>query len=396
MKRIAIVVQRYGREFAGGSEYVAHWLATRLKNDYEIEVLSTTAIDAVTWDNHYEAGEKTSEGIVVRRFPVIRNRNYDEFTKQSNIVFSPDHSLEDELVWINMQGPVCPDLIKYIEKEYDNFDLFIFMTYLYYPTYFGLHRACHKSIFIPTAHEELPIFLTIYRHIFWLPAGIVFMAEEEKDFVLKEFHPVNCPWIVGGIGITDMKDSDTGSEIKPSICDLTQKPYIFSCGRIEAAKGYEQLIKYFLKYSETSKSSINLILAGNANMEIPESEHINYLGYISEHDKNYLTRNAAAVLVPSPLESLSLVALEAWYNTKAVIANGQSRVLRGHIERGGGGSVYNSYEEFENCLLNLEQNPEWKDKSGVNGHEYVIRNYSEQKIFNKYRIFIENILSLLN
>ena len=43
-KRIAIVNQRYGKEVIGGSEYYTRLIAERLKDRYEIEILTTRAI----------------------------------------------------------------------------------------------------------------------------------------------------------------------------------------------------------------------------------------------------------------------------------------------------------------------------------------------------------------
>ena len=45
MKRIALVNQRYGMEVNGGSEYYTRMIAERLANRYEVEVLTTKAVD---------------------------------------------------------------------------------------------------------------------------------------------------------------------------------------------------------------------------------------------------------------------------------------------------------------------------------------------------------------
>ena len=48
MKRIALVNQRYGMEVNGGSEYYTRMIAERLANRYEVEVLTTKAVDYTT------------------------------------------------------------------------------------------------------------------------------------------------------------------------------------------------------------------------------------------------------------------------------------------------------------------------------------------------------------
>ena len=65
--KLAFIVQRYGREILGGSETLARQLAERLARRHEITVLTTTALDYITWKNHYEPGETKERGVRVRR-----------------------------------------------------------------------------------------------------------------------------------------------------------------------------------------------------------------------------------------------------------------------------------------------------------------------------------------
>ena len=57
-RKIALVVQRYGLEVNGGAEMLARTMAEHLKDRYDIEVLTSKAVDYVTWKDEYTADEE--------------------------------------------------------------------------------------------------------------------------------------------------------------------------------------------------------------------------------------------------------------------------------------------------------------------------------------------------
>src|SRR3989344_1699389 len=157
--KIAFVVQRYGLEVCGGAEYLCRLLAEKLSSYYDINILTTCANDSVEWSNYYNEGEELINGVKVRRFSVKKERNVSKFNKFSDFIFNRVHDKNDELRWLEMQGPYCPNLIEFIDNNNKEYDLFIFFTYLYYPTYFGLAKVREKSILVSTAHDEKAIYL---------------------------------------------------------------------------------------------------------------------------------------------------------------------------------------------------------------------------------------------
>ena len=62
MKRIALVHPRYGLEISGGSETYARKIAEHLANRYEVEVLTTKAVDSATWKDWYVRDVETIHG----------------------------------------------------------------------------------------------------------------------------------------------------------------------------------------------------------------------------------------------------------------------------------------------------------------------------------------------
>src|SRR5215468_300911 len=72
--RLAVVVQRYGRDVLGGAETHAALMARLLARHHAVEVLTTTAREYQAWSNHYPAGVSEIDGVTVRRFHVTRGR----------------------------------------------------------------------------------------------------------------------------------------------------------------------------------------------------------------------------------------------------------------------------------------------------------------------------------
>lgn len=66
MKKIAIINQRYGLEVNGGSELYSRQIAERLKAKYEVEVLTSCAVEYVKWQNYYKEGVEDINGVTVR------------------------------------------------------------------------------------------------------------------------------------------------------------------------------------------------------------------------------------------------------------------------------------------------------------------------------------------
>ena len=84
LKKIAFVCQRYGLEVNGGAELHCRQLAERLNEYYDVEVLTTCAIDYITWENEYQPGEEMINEVLVRRFPTDFPRDIKMFGALSN------------------------------------------------------------------------------------------------------------------------------------------------------------------------------------------------------------------------------------------------------------------------------------------------------------------------
>lgn len=375
MKKIAIVVDRYGLEVNGGAEQHARRIAERLIPKYEVEVITTTAIEYQKWDNYFPVGLVMVNNVPVRRFPVAIQRNSEAMWKAVNEL---EHSEQAELFdgksqeFIVNQGPYSPLLIEYIHKNKEKFSAFLFVTYLFYPTVMGLPEVADKAIFLPTAHDERILYLSFFQQLFNMPRDFLFNTAEEARLVHKVFNNEGIRFAVVGEGI-DVPPSFFPDRFK---CVNGLDEYIIYLGRIDNAKQCDQLIEWFVHYKKRNSNHIKLVLVGkNENLNILDPDIIE-IGFISDQEKFDALAGAKILIMPSRYESLCMAVLEALSVGTPVLVNRNCEVTRNHCIRGNCGLYYSNYIEFEACLNRLLSSPSLCRKLGENGKKYVQNYYN--------------------
>ena len=384
--KLAIVVQRYGPEITGGSEHLCRMIAERLAQKHEVDMLTTCAKDYITWKNEYPQGRSTLNGVYVYRFPVTKERDLQAFNRFSEQLYYKDHTTEDELRWLEEQGPLCPGLIDYLRAVQRTYDRILFFTYLYYPTYYGLQVAPQKSVLIPTAHDEPAIRLGIFREVFARPYAFLFNTESEKEFASSLFS-LNRPQKVAGIGV-DIPQHTNRRRFKHKQGLI--EDYFYYGGRIDAGKGCQELIDFYLRKRKGNPDFPLLFFSGHLGMELPRDPSVIYLGYLSEIEKQEALQGALCVIIPSVMESLSILILEAFAARTPALVRENSPVLKDHCLKSNAGIFYSDYDEFSACVDYMMDHPHMRHHMGLSGQRYVQRNYTWPRIISAY----EEILSM--
>lgn len=401
-KKIAIIVQRYGAQVNGGAEVHARLLAEQLAKKYTITVLTSLALEYRTWKPEYQPGESYENEVKIIRFKNKIRGNKKEQNYYSSkargkhlshqiyrLISKPswwltlfpgaEISEQDYLKWLQVQGPYMPDLIDYLREKKDEYDTFIFFTALYFPTAAGIFIAPEKSILIPTMHDEKVSYMPGYHQVMKAPAWILFNTNAEQKFCEKLFLIEKNKKSIAGVGIDLLKEILQPDE---SFLDKykIKKPFLVYVGRIDKNKGCNELIKFFVRFTKETRLQLNLVMIGKRIINIKASSSVIFTDYIDNEYKNQILLQAHALVIPSFYESLSLVLLESFSCAIPVIANGNTKVLKEHIDKSGGGWNYCNYRSFKKSVAELLADEKGRIEKGDNGYKYVVENYSWKKV----------------
>jgi glycosyltransferase involved in cell wall biosynthesis len=388
--KLAVVVQRYGAEINGGAELHARYIAERLSRHADVRVLTTCAQDYVTWRNVLPPGIGEVNGVPVERFPVDRERDVEEFGRRSVGVFDALHSIEDELRWLESEGPVSRLLLDRVRSSGAEFDFILAFSARYHHAYHTARAMAERTILVPTAEREPSMGLAIFRPIFRGVRAIMYNSLEERAAITALTGNDHVPGVVVGVG------SDVPQEVAPERTRTRfglRSPYVVYVGRIDVNKGCAELFDYFLQYIERTGRDLDLVLIGNAVMPVPEHPRIRHLGFVSDAEKFDVIAGARLLVMPSYFESLSMVALEAWALGKPVLANAACDVLVGQCVRSNAGLYYQDGAEFSAALeLMLDDTP-LATTLGANGRAFFARHYAWPVIERKYLDMFERLTS---
>lgn len=386
--RIAFVVQRCGREVNGGAELHCLQIAQRMARYWDTEVLTTCALDYMTWENFYPAGIEQIGLTLVRRFPVSRPRDVPAFNRLSAQIHAKQQeaTLFEQENWMRAQGPMSEAFLDYLRENEASYDLFIFFGYLYATTYFGLPLVRQKACLAPLAHDEWTIYFSMWDHFFSMPKAIIFNSTAEQQFLHERFPRYTLSGPVVGVGI----EAPRGIEAEgfTTRYNLTS-PYLLYVGRIDESKGCGQMFEYFIRWKKEFAGDHKLVLIGMEVLPVPFHDDIIHLGFISDDEKWAAMKACDWLIMPSPHESLSMVLLETWSTGRPALVNGRCSVLTRHCQESHGGLWYHTFEEWSAALSEIDEKT--KRVLGRQGGAYVQQRYSWDRVEASY---LETVKSL--
>jgi glycosyltransferase involved in cell wall biosynthesis len=386
--KVAYVVPRYGTEIRGGAETGARMFAEHLVADrnYEVEIFTTCALDALTWRDELAPGTEIIRGVTVHRVASEAGRGEGFHPLSGQLLADPERaSAADMERWVDLQGPLSPALLHAVVAS--DADVIVFYPYLYYPTIRGLPLVRERAVMHPAAHEEPALHLPLFGPLFEQCRAFVFQTQSERQLVIDRFDVATTPQVLVGLGVEESEGSPDDAR---SALGLADRPYLLYVGRVDDKKGTGILWRYFTAYKERHPGPLALVLVGQVVDPPDNSDDIFVTGMVDDNVKWGLLRGAQALVAPSPFEAFSITVVEAMTAGAPVIVNAVCGATREHCERSGAGMWFEGYAEFESVVERMTSDPVLHRTMQDNGHAYVEANYRWPVILDRYCAFIES------
>jgi glycosyltransferase involved in cell wall biosynthesis len=296
----------------------------------------------------------------------------------------------DGLDFLRRQGPHCPGLFQHLAESAHHYDAVIFYTALYEPSALGVQQWGKRSILLPLLHDEKPMYLPVFGTVLRSAGALIFQTEAERTLANRLYGIDTRDADVAALGM-DVAQPD-GSAVDDVLERYgLQRGYLIYVGRIDVAKGCDELLAVFQAHARKDPSA-RLVMVGQAIMPIPDDPRIVRTGFVSEADRNALIAGACALVIPSRYESLSMVLLEALLLHTPVIANGLCSVLAEHVQNSGAGRAYRSRRQLRAALRDMSALPsDERLRLGERGAGYVQRLYSWPHVLARYAEVIDKV-----
>lgn len=364
---LAFVVPRYGAEVAGGAEALCRSTARALSDAGDrVTVYTTTARDYPGWEDHFPAGEENDGGVRVVRFPAERPEPALAAALLRGLSVGAGGP-DEEAAWSRAQGPVSRPLLAALADAPRRHEAVAVWTYLYATSHLGMPLVADRSVLVPMAHDEPVLRFGVTRGLARLAAGFAFLTPEERRLV-DESHGVDGrPEAVVGAGLEPAPGGDAG---RARLAGGLPRRFALYLGRVDAAKGIDALVRAHARY-RAAGGPLGLVLAGRAVGSLRLPSWVVTTGFVSPERRADLLAASEVVVLPSPHESLSLAALEAWTAGRPTLATARSEVLAGQTARSGGGLLYTDAMSYGRQLSRLASDPELRDMLGGAGRRFA-------------------------
>lgn len=375
--RIGVVPARFGEGMVGGAEIVLAEMGRRLTaRGWDVEVLTTCALDHFGWENVLPAGESVEQGLKVRRFPAVFEDDPERGWLNHAVATGQPLGLVEQQRWMNA-GMRSPEMYHHLLDHGEDYRALIYGPYVFWPAYAGSQLLPDKSVLWTCLHDEPAAYLDVFRPVLSGIAGLYFQTEPEHELAHRVSTKLAPHDVVGcGVEVPERYDPQGFRERY----DLPER-FVLYAGRREGAKGWEDMLAAFGRAVEGGLP-LSLVTFGSGEVNPPPSleGRVIDLGFLPDEERDNAFAAAEAYIQSSRYEAFSRTVMEAWLAGTPVIANGGSDVVRWHCERSGAGLVYDDEAEFVECLRLVAEAPDLARRLAKGGRDYVLENYTWDRV----------------
>jgi glycosyltransferase involved in cell wall biosynthesis len=378
--KILVVIARFGPHAVGGAEMLARLWTERMARRHDVTVATTCARDYQTWADEEPAGEMThaatgKDGAAALfrtlRFRVPRPRSMRRFNAVSRLAFRFPDNRPLARWWMRQQGPVSPELERWLGAHAGGFDVAILFHYLYYSTWTALPHVAGKALLVPLAHDEPPLALRAYDEVFARATAIATMSDTEEQLIRQRFGDVaTCPIERVGAAVEPEQQEPrddalleewaaaASGEVRQAVA---RNRFALVLGRIAEAKGVRELSIDLTEAERAGEELPAVIVAGPMEIDpahLAKSRSLHIVpGAVSEPVARSLRRRAVATLHPGPFESLNLAALASIAAGTPPLAHDRSLATCEIVSASGCGAAWSSPSELAARLRECVERP---------------------------------------
>jgi glycosyltransferase involved in cell wall biosynthesis len=418
--KFVFVTPRYGAEITAGAEHAARLMAEQVSERHDVDVLTTTARDPLTWKNEYAEGSDRVRGVLVRRFSVNQLHDQVAFQQLSRRVFAGGQSRQDEIGWVRALGPSSPALIDFIKRQHRNYDALIFFSLLHATTVQGFPIAPDRSILFPYLQLHPALRFGIWSELVSTARAVGYISGAERNVARAYMRYAPGAEEVVGIGVEPPQQqtyprhqqdpADNPSTDDDAMVEATESPveyltgrgipfrrrhrlygpFVMYGGRVEPDNGCEEMLEYFDSYS-AQDGDTGLVLMGVKMMKVPEARYLRLPGVLPDRERMSAYEAADVTLAPQSDDLLAQAVLESLAVGTPFLAAAMNVAAVEHARRSNAGLYYGSREEFVEALRLMTTNTRLREKMGQNGRQYIRQHYRWDAVLGRFERLLSKV-----
>jgi glycosyltransferase involved in cell wall biosynthesis len=254
----------------------------------------------------------------------------------------------------------------------------------------GATASPERTIVIPCLHDEPYAYLSVVRSLLARSAQVWFLSEPEHGLAHRLGPVASDHEVVGcGVSIPDRYDPE-GFRARHG---LGSRPFVLYAGRREGGKGWDDLVRGYVRAVTRLGLDIDLVSVGVGDGAGPPGAagRVIDLGFLAQDELANAFAAATAYIQPSRNESFSRTVMESWLAGTPVIATAAGAVVAWHCERSGAGLTYRDDAELAEYLALAAEQPACLDALAARGRPYVLAHYTWDAVLDRMEEALEKL-----